>query len=106
MPDQHRLCMSKSGVARWIKLTDDDRIRVINMLPGRWPEMVKLREGGMPLDDIWKRQTKLSFEDFRQAMAECYVLVEYGLIQFCEYKAGWRNKVTLTDPRPQKEVVS
>lgn len=33
-------------------VTGDERLAVINRLPGRWPEVIKARERGQSLDEI------------------------------------------------------
>jgi hypothetical protein len=54
---QKRIAVSPSGRQVLIDITGDDRLRLISMLPGRWPDVVKARERGETLEQIhrWAR---------------------------------------------------
>jgi len=49
---QKRIAVSPSGRQVLIDITGDDRLRLIRMLPGRWPEVVMARERGETLEQI------------------------------------------------------
>lgn len=49
---QTRLAVSGSGRQVWVDLTSADRLKVINELPSRWPDVIKARESGKSLDEI------------------------------------------------------
>ena len=54
---QKRIAASPSGRQVLIDITGDDRLRLVRMLPGRWPEVVMARERGETLEQIhrWAR---------------------------------------------------
>ncbi len=49
---QKRVAVSPSGRQVLVDITGDDRLRLINQLPGRWPDVMKARERGETLDQI------------------------------------------------------
>lgn len=49
---QKRVAMSPSGRQVLVDITGADRLRVINRLPGRWPDVMKARERGETLEQI------------------------------------------------------
>lgn len=49
---QKRVAASPSGRRVHIDITGDDRLRLIRMLPGRWPDVVIARERGETLEQI------------------------------------------------------
>lgn len=49
---QKRIAVSPSGRQVHIDITGDDRLRLIRMLPGRWPDVVMARERGETLEQI------------------------------------------------------
>lgn len=54
---QTRTAVSPSGRQVWVTITQEDRLRLINQLPHRWPEVIKAREKGETLEQIhrWAR---------------------------------------------------
>lgn len=54
---QRRIAVSPSGRQVHVEITGDDRLRLIKMLPGRWPDVVIARERGETLEQIhrWAR---------------------------------------------------
>lgn len=54
---QKRMAVSYSGRQVYVDISGDDRLRLINQLPGRWPEVMKRRESGETLEQIarWAR---------------------------------------------------
>ncbi len=54
---QRRIAVSPSGRQVFIDITGDDRLRLIKMLPGRWPDVIMARERGESLEQIhrWAR---------------------------------------------------
>jgi hypothetical protein len=55
---QKRVAVSPSGRQVLIDISGDDRLRLINKLPGRWPDVMKARERGETLEQI-SRWTKV-----------------------------------------------
>jgi hypothetical protein len=49
---QKRVAVSPSGRQVLVDITGDDRLRLIRMLPGRWPEVIMARERGESLEQI------------------------------------------------------
>jgi hypothetical protein len=49
---QKRVAVSPSGRQVLVDITGDDRLRLIRMLPGRWPEVMMARERGETLEQI------------------------------------------------------
>jgi hypothetical protein len=49
---QKRVAVSPSGNQVLIDITGDDRLRLIKMLPSRWPEVIMARERGETLEQI------------------------------------------------------
>jgi hypothetical protein len=49
---QKRVAVSFSGRQVLVDISGDDRLRLINQLPGRWPEVMKRRESGESLEQI------------------------------------------------------
>ena len=53
--DQRRIATNARGQQVWVKITPDDRLRAINKLEHRWPEIVKAREAGESIEEIHRR---------------------------------------------------
>lgn len=53
--DQRRIATNSRGAQVWVRITPDDRLKVINELEHRWPEIVKAREAGETIEEIHRR---------------------------------------------------
>ena len=49
---QLRVAITPSGRRVHVEISQDDRLRLIAMLPGRWPDVVKARERGETMEQI------------------------------------------------------
>jgi hypothetical protein len=49
---QKRIATTPSGRMVTVDITGDDRLRLINRLPGRWKDVIKARERGDTLEQI------------------------------------------------------
>lgn len=87
---QKRYATTPSGRGVWVDITGDDRLRLIRMLPSRWPEVVMARERGDTLEQIhrWAKAALLAEGEcqgtcdppcLRCGLAECYKWLETAL---------------------------
>ena len=49
---QRRIATTPSGRRVDVPVTSEDRLRLINQLPSRWPDVIKARERGESLEQI------------------------------------------------------
>lgn len=75
---QRRVAVTPSGRQVWIEITSEDRLRVINQLPSRWPDVVKARERGETMEQI-HRWARLSREDLAENLGAVYGIIESAL---------------------------
>lgn len=111
--DQTRLATNRRGEQKWVKITPDDRLKLINQLPHRWPEIIKARERGESIEGIHTRlRVKWDLEPnchaecaaahrhdnptchgecdppcFRELVADCYSWIETELHALAQRRA-------------------
>lgn len=95
---QTRAAVSPSGRQVWVTITQEDRLELINQLPGRWPEVIKARERGQSIEQIHRwAKVPLTPEhecrgacdppDLRCLMSTCYSWIETELHAIAQNRA-------------------
>jgi hypothetical protein len=86
---EKRLVQLKTGQRVWIELSDGDILRCIGQIDSqRWREMVRMRMGGASVDELWRRQSKLSLDEFRKGLAIAFGIVDRYKWVLAEQRAG------------------
>lgn len=67
---QKRLAVTPSGRQVWVDISGDDRLRVVNGLPGRWSEVIRRRESGESIDEI-RDKMRIKLPIFEHCQGEC-----------------------------------
>lgn len=79
-----------SKLTYWVTITAAERARYIDMCPKGWGRLLKLREGGMSVEEIAQRE-HMETEKMRDYMAMAYGWVEQQVSKLAEYKIGIRK---------------
>lgn len=89
--DQKRLVehpVTKAVV--WVTITAKERARYIDMCPKGWGRLLKMREGGLSVEQIAARE-HMETEKMRDYLAMAYGWVEQKIFKLAEAKAGIRR---------------
>lgn len=83
---QRRIATTPSGRQVWPEITSADRLTCIDSFPGRWPEILKARESGVPFDKL-AGTVHMSREEFSDALAAAYTILETMLHDVAQRRA-------------------
>lgn len=78
-----------SKITYWVTITAQERARYIAACPRGWGRLLKLREGGMSVEQIAQRE-HMETELMRDYMAMAYGWVEQQVGRLAEAKIGLR----------------
>jgi hypothetical protein len=95
---QRRIATTPSGRRVDVPITGDDRLRLINRLPSRWPTVIKARERGETIEQIhrWAKapltpehecQGKCQPPCLRCMIASIYAYLETELHEIAQRRA-------------------
>lgn len=79
-----------SKMTYWVTITAAERARYIDACPKGWGRLLKLREGGMSVEDIAQRE-HMETEKMRDYMAMAYGWVEQRISALAEAKIGLKK---------------
>jgi hypothetical protein len=86
--DQKRLVEHPvSKLTYWVTITAAERARYIAECPKGWGRLLKLREGGMSVEELAQRE-HMETEKMRDYMAMAYGWVEQRIARLAEVKIG------------------
>jgi hypothetical protein len=80
-----------SKATYWVTITAAERARYIAECPKGWGRLLKMREGGISIEDIAQRE-RMETELMRDYMAMAYGWVEQRLAALAEHKVGIRPR--------------
>jgi len=85
---QTRLVRLPNGQEAWIKLSDGDELRAIHeALPREWADIVRRRMGGATIEQCYRMQRRLSFEEFQHGLWVAFGRFEQYLWEMAEARA-------------------